>query len=151
MMFENNLKINKIRSFDIDPSCVTIAERFNKPWVINNWKFKAVTSDILSLNYNKAVYNVTKNDGSTETLEDVPDTIINTSCEHIEKFDQWYESLPDNKLIILQTNDYFNIEDHVNCVRSLTEFSDMSPMRNCLYEGELQLPRYRRFLRIGYK
>jgi hypothetical protein len=151
MMFENNLKINKIRSFDIDPSCVTIAERFNKPWVINNWKFKAVTADILSLNYNKTVYNVTKNDGSIETLEDVPDTIINTSCEHIQNFNQWYESLPDNKLIILQTNDYFNIEDHVNCVRSLTEFSDMSPMRNCLYEGELQLPRYRRFLRIGYK
>ena len=40
MLFENNLKINKIRSFDIDTSCVDIAEVFNKPWVKDEWKFK---------------------------------------------------------------------------------------------------------------
>jgi len=151
MMFENNLKINKIRSFDIDPSCVSIAERFNKPWEMDQWKFKAVVADILNLNYSKTTYEVTKPDNSRLTLTDIPDTIINTSCEHIENFNQWYESIPDEKLLILQTNDYFSIEDHVNCSSSLEDFANMTPMRNCLYEGELELPKYRRFLRIGYK
>ena len=151
MLFENNLKVDKIRSFDIDPSCVDIAERFNKPWEIDAWKFKAVTEDILNLNYNETVYEVSKPDGSVITLTDVPDTIINTSCEHIENFNQWYESIPNGKLLVLQTNDYFGIEDHVNCVNSLEEFSDMTPMKECLYQGELELPKYRRFLRIGYK
>jgi len=151
MIFENNLKVNKIRSFDIDPSCVNIAERFNKPWEIDQWKFKAATADILNLNYNKTTYEVNKPDGSELTLTDVPDTIINTSCEHIENFNQWYDSIPNGKLLVLQTNDYFGIEDHVNCVNSLDEFSDMTPMKECLYRGELELPKYRRFLRIGYK
>jgi hypothetical protein len=151
MMFESNLKINKVRSFDIDPSCVKIAERFNKPWEMDSWKFKAGIADILSLNYNKTTYDVFKPDGTTVTLVDIPNTIINTSCEHIGNFNQWYESIPDGTLVILQTNDYFDIEDHVNCSSSLIDFTDKTPMRDCLYEGELELPKYRRFLRIGYK
>ncbi len=151
MLFENELKIDKIRSFDIDPGCADIAERFNKPWEIDDWKFKATTADILNLNYNKTIYKVSKPDGTSATLTDVPDTIINTSCEHIENFNQWYESIPNGKLLILQTNDYFDIEDHVNCSNSLEDFANITPMKNCLYEGELELPKYRRFLRIGYK
>jgi hypothetical protein len=151
MMFENKLKISKIRSFDIDPSCVQIAERFNKPWEMDAWKFKASTADILNLNYDKTSYEVFKPDGSAVTLVDVPNTIVNTSCEHIENFNQWYEGIPDGRLVILQTNDYFDIEDHVNCSNSLIDFADKTPMRDCLYEGELELPKYRRFLRIGYK
>ena len=151
MLFENKLRIDKIRSFDIDSGCVNIAERFNKPWEIDKWKFKAATADILNLNYSKTTYEVNKPDGSKLTLTDVPDTIINTSCEHIENFNQWYDSIPNGKLLVLQTNDYFGIEDHVNCVNSLDEFSDMTPMKECLYRGELELPKYRRFLRIGYK
>lgn len=151
MMFEAELSINKIRSFDIDPSCVTIAERFNKQWVMDEWKFKSCTKDIQEINYQQATYTVTAADGTSCELVDIPDTIINTSCEHIENFKQWFDSIPDGKLLILQTNDYFEIEDHVNCSSSLEEFADSSPLANCLYQGQLELPKYRRFLRIGYK
>ena len=151
MIFENQLKVEKIRSFDIDPDCIEIAERFNKQWVMNNWKFKAATEDILNLNYNETTYCVVKQDGSQETLTDVPDTIINTSCEHIENFQKWYSSIPSGKLVILQTNNYFEIEDHVNCSESLEEFEYSTPMIDCLYSGSLELPKYTRFMRIGYK
>jgi hypothetical protein len=150
MIFENNLRVEKIRSFDIDSSCVDIAERFNKPWEIDSWKFKAVTKNNHEINYNRDFYEVKKPDGLA-ILNDSPDTIINTSCEHIDNFDTWYNSIPGNKLIILQTNNYFEIEDHVNCSASLEEFEFSTPMANCLYSGSLELPKYTRFMRIGYK
>jgi len=150
MIFESNLQIEKIRSFDIDSSCIEIAERFNKPWEIDNWKFKAVTKNIHEINYSKEFYEVIKPDGVV-ILNDSPDTIINTSCEHIENFASWYNSIPNNKLVVLQTNNYFEIEDHVNCSASLEEFEYSTPMINCLYSGSLDLPKYTRFMRIGYK
>ncbi len=151
MLLEGRFRINKVRSFDIDPSCVSIAERFNKMWEMENWKFKAVTADILDLNYSKASYTVTKPDGFQITLTDIPDTIINTSCEHISDFKKWYSMIPEGKIVILQTNNYFEIEDHVNCSSSLKEFAENTPMSKCLFEGEIDLIKYKRFMRIGIK
>jgi hypothetical protein len=151
LMFENNLNLEKIRSFDIDPSCATIAERFNKPWVMEGWKFKATTKNIFDINYVKDSYTVVKSDGTTEQLSDEPATIINTSCEHIENFDTWYSKIPKGKLVILQTNDYVENEDHVNCSTNLKEFEMQTPMTTCLYSGELQLEKYTRYMRIGYR
>ena len=87
MMFEQDFDIKKVRSFDIDSSCWKIAETFNKPWVMKEWKFKSCTQDIHDINYDTHVYNVNRSDGSICELTDSPDTIINTSCEHIENFD----------------------------------------------------------------
>ena len=150
MMFENNLTITKIRSFDIDPSCVAIAERFNKPWEMAEWKFKAVTKNILDIDYNRDTHTVSKPDGTCD-LTDSPDTIINTSCEHIEDFSVWYSKIPAGKLVILQTNNYVDVEDHVNCSKDLAEFEQQTPMSNCLYSGELVLDKYTRYMRIGYR
>lgn len=151
MLFENNLTINKIRSFDIDPSCIDIAERFNKHWEMNSWQFKAITKNILDINYQKETYQVKKPDESYVTLTDIPDTIINTSCEHIVNFSQWYNLIPTGKIVVLQTNDYFEIEDHVNCSDSLTHFEQLTPMGKCLFSGEIDLGKYKRFMRIGIK
>jgi hypothetical protein len=151
MLFESNIKIEKIRSFDKDPSCRKIAEIFNKPWVKNDWAFKSSTQDILEIDYNQHSYNVTRSDNSLCELTDSPDTIINTSCEHIEDFSKWYNSIPDGKLVILQSNDYFDIEEHVNCSKSISQFSKSCPMKETLFEGELFLPEYTRFMKIGFR
>ena len=55
------------------------------------------------------------------------------------------------KSVIVQGNNYFEVEEHVNCSKTLEEFSEKSPMSKLLYEGELELPRYKRFMKIGYK
>lgn len=153
MIFENEIKLVKIRSFDQDPTCQTIAEIFNKPWVMDDWKFKSVTKNILDINYTSDTYEVTKSNGETQSLSDSPDTIINTSCEHITNFDHWYNMIPTskNKLLILQSNNYFEITDHVNCASSLDDFSKKTPMTTVLYEGELKLEKYTRYMRIGIK
>ena len=151
MMFESNLKIDKIRSFDIDAECQTIAEIFNKPWVIDNWKFKASTADIFDLNYYETAYSVRRNDGQIEYLYDCPSTVINTSCEHINNFQNWYQRIPKGVLIVLQNNNFSSITDHVNCCNTLGEFADQTPMEKCLYQGDLELDGYTRFMRIGYR
>jgi hypothetical protein len=151
MIFESDIQVNKIRSFDIDDSCRLIAETFNKPWVLQDWKFKTATYNILDIDYSGFTYNVFRSDGTACELHDAPDTVINTSCEHIENFDEWYNKIPNGKLVILQSNNYFEIEDHVNCVRGPLQFAEQAPMSECLYQGAIELPKYTRFMRIGYK
>lgn len=151
MLFESKCKINKIRSFDIDDSCYKIAEIINKSKVKNGWIFKAATADIHNLLYDNFSYTTHRYDGSLLTLTDTADTIINTSCEHIEDFNKWYNNIPNGKIIILQTNDYIEIKDHVNCSTSLANFGDNTPMTTVLYSGQLELEKYIRYMRIGIK
>ena len=153
MLFESDIKIDKVRSFDIDESCVDIAETFNKPWFVDEWRFKSITQDIMDINYNEHVWQYWSNANNRMSypITDSPDTIINTSCEHIENFQEWYDLIPDGKLVVLQSNNYYEIEEHVNCVRSIEEFAVKAPMDNILYSGELELPKYKRFMLIGYK
>jgi len=150
MMFESNLKFDKIRSFDIDESCANIADTVNRKYVAQDWKFKASTLDIHKLTY-PLTYITKKFSGEEQELTDSPTTLINTSCEHIDNFRLWYDCLPNGVLLILQTNNYFEIEDHINCSDSLESFSAITPMNEVLYLGELDCNKYIRYMKIGIK
>lgn len=150
-MFERcPTKFEKIRSFDIDPVCASIADVFNKPEVIDNWKFKASTANIHNIQY-PYQYKTQRFNGTVVELCEMPDTIINTSCEHIENFNEWFNKIPIGKVVVLQSNNYFEIPEHVNCSLNLLEFSSSTPMATVLYEGELDLIKYKRFMKIGIK
>jgi len=153
MLFDSECKIDKIRSFDIDESCVEIADCINRLQVKDGWKFKAVTQDIHAINYETHVWQTWSkaNDRMSYPIEDSPTTIINTSCEHIKNFNDWYDKIPSGKLVVLQSNNYFEVDDHVNCVNNPVEFAKQTPMAEVLYQGALDLPKYTRFMRIGYK
>lgn len=151
MLFESGLKIEKIRSFDVDASCAPIAEIFNKKWVMQDWKFKASTANIHNIDWKSHTYDTLRSNGSICSLTDYPDTIINTSCEHIENFEAWFKNIPTGKLIVLQSNNYFEIKEHVNCSTSLEDFSNSCPMTVTLFEGEIDLFKYKRFMKIGYR
>ena len=152
LMKESKLDFQKIRSFDIDPEVWKIAEIFNADLVSDSWKFKASTQDIMDINYTEHTYDTIKPDGELTAIgREIPDTIVNTSCEHIDNFKDWYNKIPKGKLVILQSNNYFEIEEHVNCSSSLKEFSKSAPMKKTLYEGELDLGKYTRYMKIGRK
>ena len=151
MIFDSKIKVFKIRSFDIDDTCASIAETVNRHYTKDNWKFKASTIDIHKINYNGFKYMSKRYDGSEVELYDTPDTIINTSCEHIENFNNWYSSIPSGKIVVLQNNNYTDIEDHINCVNDIDEFVEQTPMSQVLFEGSLELSKYTRFMRIGIK
>lgn len=161
MLFESGISVHKIRSFDIDPSCATIAETFNKRWLMDDWRFKASTLDIMDFKWTETpapsdgsignfYYNTIANGKSIES-HDNPNTIINTSCEHIPDFETWYDKIPDGKLVVLQSNDYVDVEEHVNIHTSLESFVLQTPIKTELFSGELKLPKYTRYMRIGFK
>lgn len=153
MLFESGIKIDKIRSFDIDSTTVDIAETFNKPWFTDQWRFKALVENIYNIDYESHTWQYWSNANNRMSypITDVPNTIINTSCEHLDDFIGWYNKIPLGKLVVLQGNNYFEILEHVNCSSNLQEFSNKSPMTTTLYEGALELPKYTRFMKIGFK
>lgn len=153
MMFESKEFENlKIRSFDIDPRCADIADTMNRnPWVIDGWQFKASTADIYKLNYKETIYTTQRSDGIEVELIDKADIVINTSCEHLDDFDKWFNLIPDNMLVVLQSNNYHEGKDHTNCVDSLEVFKKQAPLTEILYEGKLDLDFYKRFMLIGKK
>jgi len=150
MLFESDLKLKKIRSFDMDSRCDKIADTINRKYVLDKWIFKASTLDIHEIEY-PLTYNTYKFNGEIESLNDYPDTIINTSCEHIKDFDLWYKKIPKKTLCIFQSNNYYDINDHVNCSKDINEFSMQTPMEEILFTGTLTLTKYDRFMRIGLK
>jgi len=71
MLFESKkVHLDKIRSFDIDESCWRIAESINKPWVMDEWKFKATTQDIHKINFNEYQYTTLRSNGTARELFD---------------------------------------------------------------------------------
>ena len=145
------IKFKQCFSFDMNPNCIETSELLNKELVLDDWKFKATQADILKIDYNPCVFDTIKADGSTEMKGIKPDTIINTSCEHIKNYDIWYNKLPENVLIILQSNNYYEQKEHINCVKDIEEFTQSSPMSDILFEGALNLGMYKRFMLIGTK
>jgi hypothetical protein len=151
LLKDYNINLTALRSFDIDPHCSTIAERINKEWEMSNWKFKATTLDIHNLDYKISSYKTLNNIGQGILIEESPNTLINTSCEHIENYHGWFNKVPSGMLLILQSNDYFSNHEHVNCVKNLGDFKEQTPLATYLFEGELDLGLYKRFMLIGYK
>lgn len=131
MIFQSNMPVKNIRSVDIDPSCEETCRTMNKLEEIAG-RFRAVTVDMC-------------------TIRTDADVIINTSCEHISQneYDMWLSSIPQNSLIVLQSNDY-KIAEHVRVVDSLEEFVKQSDI-DVEYSGEFELPLYTRYMIIGRK
>lgn len=149
---ELNRGITRIRSFDLDPDCWRVAEMINRPNLIDGWRFKATTADMFKINYTEHRYLTLQTDGEVNAMVDRPDTIINTSCDHITPFSKWWDMIPDGKVVIIQNNDFEGAdEDHVNTLSDLEEFKMTAPMKELYYAGELQLQKYRRFMLIGRK
>jgi hypothetical protein len=131
MLFQSNITIKNIRSVDIDPECEPIATMMNKGEEIEG-RFRAITGDMCDIRSDANV-------------------VINTSCEHItqEQYDVWLSGLPQNSIIVLQSNDY-NIPEHVRFVDSLDEFKTQSGIKP-IYSGSLDTELYTRWMIIGIK
>ena len=153
MLFNSSMVIHYIRSFDLDETCQPIADKVNNTHVQNNWRFKAITEDMFNINYDAHTWSTwsAKNNRNSFPITDRPDTIINTSCEHIENFDTWYNMIPKGKLVVLQSNNYFDLPEHVNCVKDSSHFAETAPLSKVYFTGELELSKYTRYMRIGIR
>lgn len=144
---ESNLTYSKIRSFDLEQKSVEISDLLNRNLLIDGWKFKASCKDIFDINYTEHFYNTKKQNEDCQ-VSDVPETIINTACEHID-YSKWLELIPENKLVILQNNNFFECQEHSHCVENMEEFIEKCNLKEVYYSGSLKLQKYDRFMLIG--
>ena len=86
-----------------------------------------------------------------QTEYDKFDTIINTSCEHFDHWDEWWDLIPYGKLVVLQSNNFIEPEDHVNCVSCPEELQAMAEMDEFYFVGAMPSYKYTRFMTIGRK
>lgn len=147
----DELSITHIRSFDIDDNCHELADTMNRKYVVEGWDFKASTLDVNLLQYDDFTFNTIRRNGTVQPVFDSADTVINTSCDHMGASNQWWDSIPSGKLVILQNNDFFEHDEHSNCCFSLEQFKSKYPMQQILFEGALDCTIYNRFMLIGYK
>ena len=133
----NNIKIDKIRSWDIDPSCERIADTINENWVWQEWAFKAYTKDCNEI----------------QPALGCPDLIINTSTEHFNT-SEWWDRIPKGMPVVLQGNNMPH-EDHHVYSESLATFSKTYPLSTTLFAGQKDFKYetwgFSRFMLIGKK
>lgn len=139
LLADRRLTIGRVVSVDLDPRCAPVAESLNATEV-RAGRFSTRTADMHSLDY-----------AASGDASHPPDLLINTSCEHIAGFAEWYARVPAGRLLALQSNDYYAIADHVNCVSDLGAFQAQAPMRDVLFAGMQPHKKYRRFMLIGRK
>ena len=123
--------IRNIYSYDFDPYAGQVGRM-----LFPNVEF--VEKDIKDLNISEKSFSI----------------VINTSCEHMEQHvvTDTILTSPENTLFVLQSNDYEEIPQHVNCVENLEVFvQQYDPHLNNIRSFEKDMGKYKRFMIIGTK
>ena len=117
----------KITSSDIDPGCEIMGK-----FLFDNIEFKTLDT-VLDINLVKdcQVY-------------------INTSIEHIkqEYIDLIFSSLNKGTIFAIQSNNYYNVVDHINCSDSLDDFKSRTQFKELLYANKMPFADYDRYMII---
>ena len=132
LLFNSDLCISEVESIDLDPTCKTIAETINMRYHMQG-RFFATTADMC------------------EYTTDA-DVAINTSCEHLtqEQYDKWLSNIQPGTKVVLQSNNYFDLDEHIRCANNMEEFVRQSNVY-VAYVGEFKTPKYTRYMIIGHK
>jgi len=132
MLFNSHLDIGQIISVDIDPAVEETAKTINKNQEMQG-RFIARTADMCTDKYNA-------------------DIVINTSCEHLDnvKLKQWFDNIPQGTMYVMQSNNYSELEEHINCVNSTGELAESVGAKDYNVE-EIVLPKYTRYMISGIK
>jgi len=139
LLHDRRFAIDGVVSVDIDPSCAPIALALNATHV-RRGRFDAITADMLDIDY-----------AAPAGAAGPADLVINTSCEHLAEFDRWYARIAPGQRLVMQSNDYFAVREHVNCVPDLAAFRAQAPLSTVQFTGQKQMRRYVRFMQIGFK
>jgi hypothetical protein len=139
LMFQR-FGIKKFYNIDLDPLAIELANSFNG---IFGDKFEAFVGDVNQLEYQHTTCIFPNGVAITPTV------VINTSCEHMT--DSWFYDLPDGQFVVLQTNNYFENNQHINCVPSVDAALEKYRFSEVFYSGEIETMLYNRYMIIGIK
>ena len=138
LLFLEKSLVNNIFAIDINPEVKDGAHAFN----YGLGKYTHVVEDMCKFEYPFR-----------------PNIVINTSCEHLtkEQFIEWYNLIPEAVTVVLQTNNYDKIPEHVNCYSDQDSFTDFIRRdlkvgsKNLYYQGTLQCSNFERYMVIFKK
>ena len=145
---------NKIVNSDIDEKCIAIAEKMFP-------EIEHQVIDMVNENYynkfgKESNFGIKRNGvgpgNDNWGIKRKKRVFISTSIEHIHEDD--VDSIlfcNPNKIVVLQSNNFFDHPTHINCSETLDDFKKyISPMlKEVYYAGELYLDDYTRFMIIG--
>lgn len=124
-------KVASITNVELDGSLETINRRIMGG---SKSKFDFCFADMYEFDYDQKQF----------------DIYINTSGEHIPSLKEWIEKIPEGKIVIIQSNDFFSHPQHINCVDSIQELIEKveqaDNVKNIIYRGTMKLPIYNRFM-----
>lgn len=121
LMLKKKFPLTTVKMLDIDKRCIKFLQRLGE---------QPIECDMFEYMYTESI-------------------VVNTSCEHIENINAWLEFLKKDTIVVLQSNNFFNCDGHINCVNSLDEFKDKVNLSTYLLMDELKLPMYTRYMIIG--
>jgi hypothetical protein len=135
LLDNEKIHIHHVTTLDLEMECSDIAAELNAEYKSND-RFSDLTTDMCSV---------------SDYMRH--DTIINTSCEHLthEDFQRWWALIPKGKLVLLQNNNFFNIQEHKSCVSDENELRDSAPMTTVHFCGVMDTHKNKRFMVIGTK
>jgi hypothetical protein len=154
-IYDQRLTYSKMRIVELDRSACETSDYVFNLGNLENHKVKAVCANVNRLTLHKNGYEwLVENfrDGTKYSEKFLPDLIINTSAEHMTE--EWFhqlrfKQLDSDPVVAIQSNNLFDLAEHVNCVHSVDHMKKKYPMREVLFAGELQLKGYKRVMLIG--
>ena len=116
----NKFKKSKIDSLDMDPGCAIWGKKLFP-------EINFITQDLFE----------------HETKYDL---FISTSVEHFDKEEFiYYLKEKQFKICALQSNNFYEIDTHINCSKNIDEFIKYLPLRKILYKNTIKFDEYDRF------
>lgn len=130
---EVNDKLEAIHTCDLDPGTKIYGERL-VDYEKNNIHFK-VDDAISYFLENKDWYGI----------------LINTSCEHMDHDDVTFmcQAKREHTMVCLQNNNFHEINSHIGCHDSLSDFVDSLKLNQIIYQGVEKLDNCDRYMVIG--
>ena len=157
LQYFREMKFGKVRIVDMAREACLISDDIFNLHLIENYRVKSICADMNDLVIHKSGYmlnveNFKNTEAKIFSENFMPDLIVNTSAEHMDE--RWYEAIRfkefENKpIVVIQSNNLFDIDEHINCVHSVDHMKKKYPMSEIFYEGELQLKGYKRVMLIG--
>lgn len=135
LLIDNIPTLQEIDLIDMDEDALAISRKF-----LNHYNFK--------INY------MHKDINFEEFENHYTNVVINTSCEHMVPMDSIIFKNDNDVIYALQSNNMYNIREHVNCVNSKEELTVQANINQIYYHGNKRLigkknKEYTRFMVIG--
>lgn len=133
-LLTQNLTVNRIHNIDLDEKSICVFRKYRE--LTNDKRLEFTVSDV-----------------STPHKYDIKtDIVINTSSEHMSNLPEIIKNknYKPECLFVLQSNDMFHIDDHINCCNNSQELIKKSNLGDIVYEGTKKMPNgYNRFMVVG--